>query len=318
MFKRWYLNLMLTVCIIYTSPIQALDFFTIGTGAVTGTYYPTGGTICRFVNKKKAETKLHCSLEATGGSVYNINSLMSGNLDLAIAQSDVIYQAHNGIGRYADNPFPDLRAVMAIYPELLALVVNQAAGIEKLQDIHDKRINIGNPGSGNEATAKILLEEANIKLEDLALAEKLTATECPRALQDKKIDGYFYMVGHPTANIREAANLVDIDILPLAGEMVDSMIKKYPYFSKGIIPGEVYNGIEEEVPSFGVKAVLITHVNESDNVVKIILESVVNNFEAFKRLHPSYQTITKESLVEGVSAPLHPAAEAFFEKEGLL
>ncbi|MEK7989742.1 MAG: TAXI family TRAP transporter solute-binding subunit [Thiotrichaceae bacterium] len=297
---------------------HAINFFSIGTGGVTGTYYPTGGAVCRLVNKHKAETKIHCSVESTGGSVYNINTIKNGELDFGISQSDVVYQAYNGSGKFEGKAYTDLRSVMAIYPELLALVVSKASGIESVAGLTDKKINLGNPGSGNEATADILLAESEMTRDDLALAGVLKAQECPTALRDKKIDGYFYMVGHPTSNIQDAANSVDIRLIPIDGEAADTMIEKYPYFAKGIIPAGIYKNIDKDVPSVGVKAVLITKKDTPDEMVDLLLRTILDEFENFKRLHPAYKTITKESLLEGLSAPLHPAAKKVYQESGLI
>lgn len=172
-------------------PAFAAEFITIGTGGVTGTYYPTGGAICRLVNQYKKETKIRCSVESTGGSIYNVNTIKNGELDFGIVQSDVVYQASKGEGAFKDAAIPKLKAVMAIYPELLTLVTRKEANINSLMDVKNKRINLGNPGSGNEATALTLFDASGIKKEDLSFAGDLKASEMPDALRDNKIDGYF-------------------------------------------------------------------------------------------------------------------------------
>lgn len=299
-------------------PAFSAEFITIGTGGVTGTYYPTGGAICRLVNQYKKETKIRCSVESTGGSVYNINTIKNGELDFGIAQSDVVYQASKGEGKFEGEPIKKLKSVMAIYPELLTLVTRKDANINSLMDVKGKRVNLGNPGSGNEATALTLFEESGIKKEDLALAGALKASEMPDALRDNKIDGYFYMVGHPTANIKDASNSVDVKITPINGANVDNLIKKYPYFAKADVPGGLYKGNDEPTPTFGVKAVLVTSDDVSVNAVYTVVKAILENFEEFKKLHPAYSNITKESLLDGLSAPLHDGAKKYFQEAGIL
>ena len=299
-------------------PAFAAEFVTIGTGGVTGTYYPTGGAICRLVNKYKKETKIRCSVESTGGSVYNINTIKNGELDFGIAQSDVVYQASKGTGKFEGKKVPKLKSVMAIYPELLTLVTRKDANINTLADVKGKRINLGNPGSGNEATALTLFAESGIKKSDLSFAGALKASEMPDALRDNKIDGYFYMVGHPTANIKDASNSVDVKITPLAGANVDGLIKKYPYFAKADVPGGIYKGNPEGTPTFGVKAVLVTSDDVSEKAVYTVVKAILENFDKFKKLHPAYANITKESLLDGLSAPLHEGAKKYFKEAGLL
>ena len=301
-----------------TLPAFAAEFVTIGTGGVTGTYYPTGGAICRLVNQYKKETKIRCSVESTGGSVYNINTIKNGELDFGIAQSDVVYQASNGTGKFKDKQVKKLKSVMAIYPELLTLVTRRDANINGIADVKGKRINLGNPGSGNEATALTLFAASGIKKEDLKFAGALKASEMPDALRDNKIDGYFYMVGHPTANIKDATNSVDVKITPLAGPNIDALLKKYPYFAKADVPAGMYKGNPDAVPTFGVKAVLVTSDDVSEKAVYTVIKAILENFDDFKKLHPAYNNITKESLLDGLSAPLHEGAKKYFKEAGLL
>ncbi len=307
----------LTLFATLSLPVFATEFITIGTGGVTGTYYPTGGAICRLVNKMKKETKIRCSVESTGGSVYNINTIKNKELDFGIAQSDVVYQASRGNGKFKGKKVTKLRSVMAIYPELLALVTRKDSNIHKLSDIKGKRINLGNPGSGNEATALTLFEQSGIKKSNLKLAGALKAAEMPDALRDNKIDGYFYMIGHPTANIKDASNSVDTRIIPLDGSNIENLLKKYPYFAKASIQGGMYKGNEKDIPTFGVKAVLVTSTDVSDKAVYTLVKAVLENFEDFKKLHPAYEHITKESLLDGLSAPLHKGAKKYFKEAGI-
>lgn len=294
---------------------SATKFITIGTGGVTGTYYPTGGAICRMV--KAAESPIRCSVESTGGSVYNVNTIKAGELDFGIAQSDTVYQALNGKGKFADAPVKELRSVLAIYPELLSLIVRKDSGIEKLEDVKGKRINVDVPGSGNRMTAEAVFAASGISIDDLAFANELNASEGPTMLKDNKVDGYFYMVGHPTANIKDAANSVKINLVPIEGPGVDKLVADNPYYAKGTILAEYYEGVEKDVPSLGVKAVLVTRENMADDAVATITQAILDNFDEFKESHPAYKNITKESLLEGLAIPQHPAAVAVFEKAGI-
>ncbi len=299
-------------------PAMAAQFITIGTGGVTGTYYPTGGAICRMVNKLRKKTGIRCSVESTGGSVYNVNTIKSGELDFGISQSDTAYQAYHGEGKFAGKPQTELRSVMAIYPELLAFVVRKDSGIKTLMDMKGKKINIDVPGSGTRMTTEIVMKAFGIKSSDLALQSELKSTEGPNMLKDKKIDGYFGVFGHPTANIKDAANSVDINIVPIQGAPIDALVKKYPYYAKGSISGTFYKGVTKDVPSIGVKAVLVTSTACDDKAVYVVTKAILDNFKAFKKLHPAYKTITKKSLLDGLSVPQHSGAKRAFEEAGLL
>ena len=299
-------------------PAFAAEFITIGTGGVTGTYYPTGGAICRLVNQYKKETNIRCSVESTGGSVYNVNTIKNGELDFGTVQSDVVYQAHQGIGKFDGNKIEKLRSVMAIYPELFTFVSRKDANINDIMDVKGKRINLGNPGSGNESTALALFKALGIKTSDLAFAGGLKAAEMPDALRDNKIDGYFYMVGHPTANIKDASNSVDVKIVPIVGKKVNKFVKENPYFAQADVPGGLYKGNDAGTPTFGVKAVLVTSTDINEKAVYTVVKAILENFDDFKKLHPAYSNITKESLLEGLSAPLHKGALKYYKEAGLI
>ena len=299
-------------------PAFAAQFITIGTGGVTGVYYPTGGAICRMVNKLKKKTGIRCSVESTGGSVYNVNTIHQGELDFGISQSDTAYQAYNGIGKFKGKPIKELRSVMAIYPELLTFVVAKRSGIKTLMDIKGKRVNIDTPGSGTRMTTEIVLKAFGIKHSDLKQIDELSSSEGPTLLKDDHVDGYFAVFGHPTANIKDAANSVDIDLVPIEGKAVDMLVKKYPYYAKGVISGTFYKGVTHDTPSIGVKAVLCTSSKISDKVVYTVVKTILDNFKAFKKLHPAYKTITKKSLLDGLSIPQHPGAIKAFKEAGIL
>ncbi len=320
-YRRVFMKKMIisaTVLAAMSMPALATEFITIGTGGVTGTYYPTGGAICRMMNKERKKTGIRCSVESTGGSVYNVNTINANELDFGISQSDTAYQAYNGEGKFKGKAVKGLRSVLAIYPELLAFVVTKKSGIKSLADVKGKKLNIDIPGSGTRMTTDIVLEAFGIKHSDLALANELKSSEGPTMLKDNKIDGYFGVFGHPTANIKDASNSVDIDLVPIDGKPIDDLVAKYSYYAKGIISGSFYKGVEHDTPSIGVKAVLVTKDSIDDKLVYALTKTILDNFEAFKKLHPAYKTITKESLLDGLAVPQHPGAIKAFKEAGLL
>ena len=238
---------------ILSTQLFSSEFITIGTGSVTGIYYTTGGAICRLVNKYKNDSSIKCSIESTEGSLYNLNAVNNKDLDFSIVQSDILYQASNNKNHFKNSSYSKVKSIMAIYPELLTLVTKKDANINNLMDIKGKRINLGNSGSGNETTALTLFNEIGLTKSDLKEAASYSASEMSEALKDNKIDGYFYMVGHPTSTIKDTSSTVSIKIIPIENEITNSLIKKYPYFAKANIPAGIYKGQNDEIPTFGVK-----------------------------------------------------------------
>jgi len=294
-------------------------FVTIGTGGITGVYYPTGGAIAKMVNKKRKEYGIRATVESTGGSVFNINAVLAGDLDFGIAQSDRQYQAWNGLAEWKDKgPQKELRAVFSIHPESVTLVAADDAGIKTIQDLRGKRVNIGNPGSGQRQNSIDALANAGLDYKKDLIAEGAKAAEAPGLLQDGRIDAFFYTVGHPSGAIKEAtAGKRKVHFVPITG--LDKLLKKYPYYAKAYIPIKFYPGAtnKEDVPTFGVKATFVTSAKEPDKVVYVITKEVFDNFEKFKKLHPAYNVLTKKSMLEALSAPIHPGAMKYFKEVGL-
>ncbi len=315
----------LTLSMILCGAGQALSasttkFYTIGTGGITGVYYPTGGAISRIVNVKKKQYNMRLTVESTGGSVYNVNAIMAGDLDFGIVQSDRQYQAISGLAEWKDKgKQKDLRAVFSIHPESVTLLAGDDAGIKSIKDLKGKHVNIGNPGSGQRQNSIDALTSVGINYKVDLKAEGLKAAEAPGVLLDGRIDAFFYTVGHPSGAFKEATagtrkvNFVSI-ILP------DSFYLKFPYYARSIVPVSFYpNAVnKEDVPSFGVKATFVTHSRIPEEDVYNVVKEVFENFESFKKLHPAYSILTKEGMLKGLSAPLHKGAEKYYKEVGLI
>jgi TRAP transporter TAXI family solute receptor len=240
----------LLLWIVLLSYSNALETVAVGTGGVSGTYFPTGGSICRLVNHYKSETNLRCVVESTDGSVYNLGELRSGGLELGIAQSDIVHHAYRGTAEFDGQKFTKLRTIMAIYPELLTLVTRADTNIKKLSDIKGKVVSIGAKGSGSEASVQILLDNSNIPLESLGRVKHIKSNQVRMALEREQIDAYFYMVGHPTVDIKKILHTTDISIIPLKGNNIDKLVKKYPYYAKAPIKGGMYKGIHSDIQTY--------------------------------------------------------------------
>jgi TRAP transporter TAXI family solute receptor len=293
-------------------------FISIGTGGVTGVYYPTGGAICRLVNKTRKEHGIRCSVESTGGSVYNINTVRAGELEFGVAQSDWQYHAYNGTSKFSDaGKFENLRAVFSVHPEPFTLIGKADSGVKKFEDIKGKRVNVGNPGSGQRATMEVVMDAFGIKMDDLALAAELKGSEMAQALCDGKIDVMMYTVGHPAAAITEAATTCDIEMIPVEGAPIDKLVGDNPFYRKASIPGGMYKGNADATPTFGVGATFITSADVPEDVVYTLVKAVFDNFDDFKKLHPAFANLKEEEMIkDGLSAPLHPGAEKYYKERG--
>ena len=293
------------------------EFISIGTGGVTGVYYPTGGAICRLVNKDRKEHGIRCSVESTGGSIYNINTIRGGELEFGVAQSDWQFHAFNGTSKFEDQgPFENLRAVFSVHPEPVTILARADAGIDNISDVKGKKLNIGNPGSGTRGTWEVIEEALGWSRDDLQLAAELKSAETGAALCDGKIDAYFWLVGHPSALTQETLSTCDAKLVNATGAEIDKLVADNPYYRAATIPAGMYNN-EEDVNTFGVAATFVTSADVSEEAVYIVVKAVFENFEDFKKLHPAFANLKEEEMVgEAISAPLHPGAEKYYKERG--
>ncbi|MBU0588470.1 MAG: TAXI family TRAP transporter solute-binding subunit [Gammaproteobacteria bacterium] len=318
LFKALAAATVFSSALISAPAVAQQKFVTIGTGGVTGVYYAAGGAICRLMNKDRAKHGIRCSVESTGGSVANINTIRGGDLDFGMAQSDVQYNASKGQQMFQkDGAFSDLRAVFSVHPEPFTVLARKEANISKFSDLKGKRVNIGNPGSGTRAAMDQLLTAMGWKASDFSLAAELKADEHGPALCDNKIDAFFYGVGHPSANIQDPIVTCGAKLVPLTGPAVDKLVADAPYYAKVDIPGGLYAGNPNPTPTYGVLATLVTSVKVPDATVYELVKAVFENFDDFKKLHPAFAHLDPKKMVkDGLSAPLHPGAVKYYKEKG--
>ncbi|MFN3146419.1 MAG: TAXI family TRAP transporter solute-binding subunit [Paracoccaceae bacterium] len=299
---------------------QDQTFITIGTGGVTGVYYPTGGAICRLVNRDRATHGIRCGVESTGGSVFNINAIRGGELEFGVAQSDWQYHAYNGSSRFEEQgAFEGLRAVFSVHPEPFTVVARADAGISSFEDLKGKRVNVGNPGSGQRGTMEVLMAEMGWTMDDFAVASELQAAEQSQALCDNNIDAMIYTVGHPSGSIQEATTACDSVLVNVSNDATAALIEANPFYRTATIPGGMYRGNDSDVTTFGVGATFVTSADVPEEVVYQVVKAVFDNIDQFKGLHPAFANLDPAQMAsDGLSAPLHPGAERYYREAGLI
>jgi TRAP transporter TAXI family solute receptor len=230
----------------------------------------------------------------------------------------VHYNALKGEKQFKDaGAYGDLRAVFSLHPEPFTVLARKEAGVAKFDDFKGKRFNVGNPGSGTRASMEELLGAMGWKLSDFALASELKADEHGPALCDNKIDGFFYGVGHPSANIQDPTTTCGAKLISLDGPAVDKLVKANAYYAVATIPGGLYNNNLQPTKTFGVLATMVTSAKASDDAVYALVKAVFDNFDEFKKLHPAFANLDPKSMVkDGLSAPLHPGAVKYYKEKG--
>ena len=308
----------LAAAMVSAPAVAQQKFVTIGTGGVTGVYYAAGGAICRLVNKDRAKHGIRCSVESTGGSVFNVNTIKAGELDLGFTQSDVQYNGVKGVGQFKDaGPVGDLRAVFAVHPEPFTVVARKEANIGKFEDFKGKRFNVGNPGSGTRSSAEELLAAMGWKLGDFSLASELKADEHGPALCDGKVDGFIYGVGHPSANIQDPTTSCGAKLVSLTGPVIDKLVADKPYYAKVTIPAGLYPNNPQATATYGVLATVVASAKTPPETVYQVTKAVFDNFDEFKKLHPALANLSPQNMIkDGLSAPLHEGAVRYYKEKG--
>jgi len=290
-------------------------FVSLGTGAMTGVYYPLGGAICAIVNQNLRTTGVRCSQEMTPGSVYNIDALRSGELEFAIVQSDVAFAAYNGKGTFADKPVPILRSVLILHPELVTVVAR--AGIHRLADLVGRRIYVGPEGSGTRLTWDAIQTAMGRSDAQAPQIVDLPGDAIGNALCSGEIDAGLFVVGHPSRTVSALLSRCSLNLVPVEGPAIDSLIASAPYLRKGRIRGDLYGAVGD-TPSFGVSAVLMSTADMDDRVVVAFARALVTQIEALKTKQPVLADLTIQDMISGsLPAPLHPAAAQVYKSLGL-
>ena len=304
-----------------SSAVQAEEkFVTIGTGGQTGVYYVAGQSICRFLNRGAAEHGIKCNAPASGGGVANVNGIRSGEFNFGIMQSDHQFKAMKGVAPFEkEGAMEDIRAVFSLQSEVFTILARRDANITNFDDLKGKRVNIGNPGSGQRDTLEEIMQVKGWERSAFSLAAELKPAEQASALGDNNIDAMTYFVGHPNGAIQEATTTTDAVLVPVTGAEIDKLLAAKSYYTKADIPGGVYKGNDAPTPSIGGKAVLSTSAKASPEVVYQLVKSVFDNIDRFKRLHPAFADLKEEDMIKvGLSAELHEGAVRYYKERGWL
>jgi uncharacterized protein len=286
-----------------------------GGASIVGVYYQVALQISNLMNKNMGQ-KYNYIGRPTGGSVFNINAIIRETFDFGVAQSDRNFQAFNGLADWKDKPVKSMRSVFSMHPETVMLVTRKDTGIKKVTDIKGKRVNIGNPGSGQRFNAEEVLTIYGIDQDKDIRAEGLQQHEASRALVDRKIDAFFYTVGNPSAAIEEPAQSTDIVMIPLDHPDIKKLAEEKPYYVYTKIPAGTYRGVDYDVPTYAVTATVISHENVPEEVVYDMVKTVFERLNDLRASHAAFRHLEPKQMLQGLSAPFHPGAVKYYKEKG--
>jgi uncharacterized protein len=298
-----------------TTAFAAKKFVSIASGWVVGVYYPLAGAISNIAHKNLPDIKV--TVESSGASVANAKLIASGDADMAILQNDIAFYAMQGTKPMFDKPVANMRGITALYQEHCQIQARKDSKISSVKDLKGKRVCVGPLGSGTEQNAIQILEAYGLAFSDLGKVERLTATESADYLKDGRLDAAFYSVGVGAAGLVDTAMTVDSIIVPIDDKAAEALIKKYPFFTKAIVPKTAYKGMEEDVPTIAVMAILVARAEMEEDMAYRITKVIFDNIGDIERAHAKGREVTLQSALNGMSIPLHPGAEKFFKEKGI-
>lgn len=319
---RYAISLILAAMLgfpVLATPGQASELI-IGTASRAGVYYQVGRSLCRLLNDPGEEHRQGCEPRVTDGSIANLHSLRSGAIDIGVVQSDWQYHAVQGSGPFRDaGPDPALRALFSVHGEPFTLVARNDAGIRQLDDLVGKRVNIGNPGSGQRATMEVLMGAKEWNRATFALANELPAGQQSLALCHDRVQAMVYTVGHPNPSVEQAVRLCDARLIEVSDATIDALVDDNPYYAYMDIPGGLYAGNPEPVRTFGVRATVVTSSDLDEDQAYRVVRVLFEHLDTFRALHPAFAALEPETMIrDGLSAPLHPGAERYYRERGWL
>jgi TRAP transporter TAXI family solute receptor len=285
---------------------------------MTAVYYPVAKAICQVIFRELREQGIRCSAETTPGSVYNLEHVVSGELEFGIVQSDILFSAYKGIDGWAGKPVTELRSVVSLYPEFVTVVARAEANIHVLDDLAGRRVSVGSVAAGARTTWNLISGElplaAPVRLTELSEDERTSA------LCEGAIDANFFVVGHPSELVSKWLAACPSNFVAVRGPVVDKLVSKYPFYTRGFIPTELYH-VPDKILSFGPLATLVTSASSDPRVVAAIAKEIMTHVPELRTMHPALAELDSERMVARTltaAAPLHPAAAAVYKELGLL
>lgn len=304
---------------LYITTSQATTLVTLSSGSKKGLYYPVSGLLCRMINKVNSEHELRCSVLPSQGSIANIHDLKNNKVQFALVQSNVQFNAYNGIGNFAQSgAFKNLRSLFSLHSESFTLVAQKGAGINEVKDIRGKRINLGAKGSGEREMLDKLIQLNKWQRGNFKRVFELNADEQSKALCSNLIEVMVITAGHPNKLLQETAKACDIVFIDIDEKSVNKLIEQNPFYEKTRIPQSLYPKLEKDTDSIGVTATLVTSSEVPEDVVYNFTKAVFEQKDKLKAFHPAFSHLQLSEMVKkGLSAPLHPGAERYFQEIGL-
>lgn len=305
------LVLLLAVGVVGCGKSEDKRNFSIATGGTAGTYYPLGVAIAEILNKTLPNVQ--ATAQSTGATIANINMLKEGSVDIAFVQNDIVYYAANGLEMFEGKKVNNLRGLMTLYPEAIQIITLQNKDITKIEDFKGKRIAVGPDGSGTEANTRQILQEYGLTYQDISPLY-LPFAQAVSALLEDKVDVIFVTAGVPTVAIETLAQKNKLRMIGISEDKIQSLMFKYPFYSKISINQATYDGVTQNINSIAVRAMLVANnkINAQDGYD--ITKAILNNAKKLSEAHLVGKLIVKETATEGMPIEMNEGAIKFLKE----
>jgi len=309
--KRSFVVLVLACMTVLMATSAFAASVSIATGGTAGTYYPIGGAMAAAVSKLPG---LNATAETANAAVANTNLIAAQELEIAFSQADVTAWAYNGEVMFEGKPLKNLRTIAALYPETVQVVVTK--NITSLTDLRGKTVGVGAPGSGTEGDARAIFKTLGMTYDDFN-AQFLNFNEVSNRFKDNQIDAGFVVSGVPTSALMDLTTTKDVSLINFNSALMDMILAANPFFIPNVIPAGTYRGIDTDITTPAVMAILITHEKMPEEIIYQFTKRMFENLGDIQAAHAMAKNIKLETATNGLTAPLHPGAAKYYKEVGI-
>ncbi|MDR2180724.1 MAG: TAXI family TRAP transporter solute-binding subunit [Synergistaceae bacterium] len=296
-----------------TAQAEGKTFLSIATGGTAGVYYPLGVGLARLITRRLPDVE--AVAEASDASAENVDLIARHEAAMALAQSDVIFRAMEG-ERPFQGPVENLRMIASLYPEHVHCIAAKESGLRNFSDIKGKRVSVGAPGSSTVDSVGAIFSVAGIKYGDLD-TDFLDFADTAEGILDGRLDVGFVVAGSPTAAVTALAAQKEIGLVAFEDDLLDKLVRSYPFFIKEAIPAGTYNGVDRDTPTPAVTAVLVCDAELPEELVYNITKAIFENLSELAPIHDKMKSITFDKALYGAIVEIHPGAAKYYSEKGL-
>ena len=312
------LAVLLTVAATVACGAPQTRFLSVATGGTGGVYYPYGGALARLISEKIPNTQ--ATAEVTGASVDNLKLLQVGKVDLAFTLADTLAEAVSGRGPFkGTGAIGAVRTLAVLYTNYTHVVVRANAGIKTIADLKGRTVSVGSPGSGTELIADRVLTEAGLDPRKDITRHALGVAESVGALKDGKVDAFFWSGGLPTASVQDLAATPGLSMALVGHDNLLPFFRRdygKDLYSLAVIPAGTYRGVDSDTGTIGVRNLLVASSSLDNALVQEIVKVMFDNKDALVAAHPEARHLAVPTTFDGVPAPYHLGAMAYYKSSG--